>query len=58
VALAAVQRVDDVLVDVEEDDRLARLGEDLRQRDADIARPHDSNIDAHPAAKATAVVSQ
>ena len=47
VALAAVDRVDDRLDDVDEDDALSGLGEGLREREADVARTDDRDVPAH-----------
>src|SRR5262249_55280448 len=47
VALAAVDRLDDGLGDVDDDDRLAGLGERLGERQADVARSDDGDIAAH-----------
>ncbi len=41
VARALVDPVDDALLDVDQDDVVAGLCEDLRQRQADVARPDD-----------------
>ncbi len=44
VALAAPESRDPRLVDVDEDHLAARLGEDMRERHADIARADDRDL--------------
>ena len=47
VALAAVERVDDLRLDVDEGDGPARVREDLRERDADVPRADDGDVRLH-----------
>ncbi len=49
VALPAVDAVDDVLIDVDQNDRLARVGEHPRERHADVSSPDDRDVRPHPA---------
>jgi hypothetical protein len=49
VALASVDRVDDLTLHVPEQHVVARVGEDLRQRHTHVARPDDCDIRFHPA---------
>ena len=51
VALAAVDRIDDRLDDVDEHDLLARLREGLRVRHADVAGADDRDVPAHSGAE-------
>src|SRR5581483_6784749 len=54
VALAAVDPVDDRLLDVDENDALACVGERLRMRHADVAGPDDRDLRIHAAARLAA----